>query len=63
MRAQNELSAYFAEIDRRTDNALRGIRQVRQAPKFKALPRQPRPGFAATGLLVVLTMFIVMIMD
>lgn len=35
MRAQNELSPYFAEIEKRTDNALKGIREVRRSAKLR----------------------------
>jgi hypothetical protein len=63
MRAQNELSPYFAEIDRRTDNALKGIREVRRSPKFKALPREPRAVALGTGFLVFLAAFAGLFLD
>ncbi|MEO9529357.1 hypothetical protein [Roseibium sp.] len=63
MHAQNELSPYFAEIDRRTDRALKGIREVRRSAKFKTLPAQPRSAALATGLLVVLALFAGMFLD
>ncbi|GAB4576488.1 MAG: hypothetical protein Tsb0019_00030 [Roseibium sp.] len=63
MRAQNELSPYFAEIDRRTDNALNGIREVRRSAKFKALPKEPRVTALGTGFLVVLAAFAGLFLD
>lgn len=63
MRAQNELSPYFAEIDRRTDRALKGIREVRRSAKFKSLPREPNPGLIGTGFLVVLVAFAGLFLD
>ena len=63
MRAQNELSPYFAEIDRRTDNALKGIREVRRSAKFKALPKEPRAAALGTGFLVVLAAFVGLFLD
>lgn len=38
MRTQDELKICFAEIDRSTDRAARGISQVRRSAKVKALP-------------------------
>lgn len=58
MRAQNELSPYFAEIDRRTDRALAGVREVRRSAKLKALPREPRAAVIGTGFLIVLAAFV-----
>jgi hypothetical protein len=63
MRAQNELSPYFAEIDRRTDNALRGIREVRRSAKFRALPKEPRAVAPGTGFLVALAAFAGLFLD
>lgn len=63
MRAQNELSPYFAEIDRRTDRALAGIRQVRRSAKLRSLPAEPRSGMIGTGLLVVLIAFVGLFLD
>lgn len=63
MRAQNELSPYFTEIDRRTDIALKGIREVRRTAKFKALPKEPRPGVIGTGFLVALAAFAGLFLD
>lgn len=57
MRAQNELSPYFAEIDLRTDRALKGIREVRRTAKLTALPREPKAVAIGTGFLVVLAAF------
>ncbi|MFD1694031.1 hypothetical protein [Roseibium aestuarii] len=37
MAAQNELETLFAELDRRTDLALAGLRQVRETPKLSSL--------------------------
>ncbi|WP_269582360.1 hypothetical protein [Roseibium sp. Sym1] len=63
MHAQNELSPYFAEIDRRTDRALKGIREVRRSAKLKALPREPRAAFVGTGFLVALAAFVGLFLD
>ncbi|PVB63550.1 hypothetical protein [Labrenzia sp. 011] len=58
MRAQNELSPYFAEIDRRTDRALAGIREVRRSAKLQALPPEPKAVMVGTGFLIVLAAFV-----
>ncbi len=63
MRAQNELSAYFTEIDRRTDNALKGIRQVRRSAKLQTLPPEPRMAAIGSAFLVVLAFFIALFID
>ncbi|MBG6146868.1 MAG: hypothetical protein RIE06_20610 [Roseibium album] len=63
MHAQNELSPYFAEIDKRTDNALQGIRQIRRSAKLKALPKEPNGSAVGTGLLVVLAAFAGLFLD
>jgi hypothetical protein len=63
MHAQNELSPYFAEIDKRTDNALAGIRQVRRSAKLKALPAEPNGSVVVTGFLVVLAAFAGLFLD
>ncbi|WP_428642280.1 hypothetical protein [Roseibium sp.] len=63
MRAQNELSPYFAEIELRTERALKGIREVRNSPKLKALPQEPRITVLATGFLVVLAAFAGLFLD
>lgn len=63
MRAQNELSPYFAEIDRRTDRALKGIREVRRSAKLKALPKEPKSSVVGTGLLIVLVAFVGLFLD
>ncbi|EEE44814.1 hypothetical protein [Roseibium alexandrii] len=58
MRTQNELAPYFREIDRRTDRALKGVREVRKSAKLRALPAEPKPWFINTGFLVLLTFFV-----
>ena len=63
MRAQNELSPYFEEIDRRTDRALKGIREVRRSPKLTALPQEPKAALVGTGFLIVLMTFIGLFID
>jgi len=63
MRAQNELSPYFAEIDKRADNALRGIREVRRSAKFKGLPKEPNGALTGTGFLIVLAVFASLFLD
>jgi len=63
MRAQNELSPYFAEIDRRADRALKGIREVRRSAKLKSLPKEPKSGMVGTGFLVVLAAFAGLFLD
>jgi len=63
MRAQNELSPYFAEIDRRTDNALKGIREVRRSAKLRTLPKEPTSGVVGTGFLVALVAFVGLFLD
>ncbi len=63
MHAQNELSPYFREIDRRTDLALKGIREVRRSAKFKALPAEPKRTFVGSSLLVVLALFVAFFLD
>ena len=63
MRAQNELSPFFKEIDKRTDNALRGIREVRRSAKLKALPKEPKGTVVGTGFLVVFAVFAGLFLD
>lgn len=63
MHAQNELSPYFAEIDLRTDRALKGIRKVRRSAKLRSLPRQPGSAMLGTGILVVLVVFAGLFLD
>ncbi len=63
MRAQDELSPYFAEIEKRTDNALRGIREVRRSAKFKSFPAEPKRAATGTGFLVVLAAFAGLFLD
>ena len=63
MHAQNELSPYFAEIDKRTDNALQGIRQIRRTTKLKALPGEPNGSVLSTVFLVVLAAFAGLFLD
>ncbi|WP_298820810.1 hypothetical protein [uncultured Roseibium sp.] len=63
MRAQNELSPYFAEIDQRTTRALKGIREVRRSAKLKALPKEPKGVMIGTGFLVFLAAFIGLFLD
>lgn len=63
MRAQNELSPYFTEIERRTDRALVGIRSVRRAPKFKGFPAEPRPASVSAVFLLTFLMFIFFLLD
>ena len=63
MRAQNELSPYFAEIEQRTDRALKGIREVRRSAKLTALPKEPRTELVGTGFLVALATFIGLFLD
>ncbi len=63
MRAQNELSPYFAEIDLRTDRALKGIREVRRSPKLTALPGEPRMTVLVTGFLAALAAFAGLFLD
>jgi hypothetical protein len=63
MRAQNELSPYFAEIDRRTDIALKGIREVRRSAKLSALPKEPRTEAVGTTFLVALAAFVGLFID
>lgn len=58
MHAQNELSPYFTEIDKRTDAALKGIRKVRRSAKFNGLPRDPGGAVVGTGFLVALAAFV-----
>ncbi|MEP3047420.1 MAG: hypothetical protein ABJL55_10800 [Roseibium sp.] len=63
MRAQNELSPYFAEIEQRTDRALKGIRKVRSSAKIRALPREPKPIVINTALLTSIVFFIALFID
>jgi len=63
MRAQNELSPYFAEIDRRTDRALKGIREVKHSAKLKTLPKEPKSTVVATGFMVALAAFVGLFLD
>jgi len=63
MRAQNELSPYFAEIDRRTDRALKGIREVRRSAKLRSLPGEPKSGMVGTAFLIVLVTFVGLFLD
>lgn len=63
MRAQNELEPYFTEIDRRTELALKGIREVRRSPKLKALPADPGVAVVGTALLVALIAFMALFLD
>jgi len=63
MRAQNELSPYFTEIDRRTDIALKGIREVRRSAKLKSLPGEPKAVLAGTAFLVVLAAFVALFLE
>ncbi|AMN53680.1 MULTISPECIES: hypothetical protein [Stappiaceae] len=63
MRAQNELSPYFEEIDRRTDRALKGIREVRRSAKLTALPQEPKAALVGTGFLMVLVAFLGLFID
>ncbi|MBN9670336.1 hypothetical protein [Roseibium aggregatum] len=63
MRAQNELSPYFAEIDRRTDRALKGVREVRRSAKLKSLPKEPNAFFVGTVFLAVLTAFVALFVE
>lgn len=63
MRAQDELSPYFTEIDRRADNALQGIREVRRSAKFKSLPAEPKGAFAGTVFLIALAAFAGLFLD
>lgn len=63
MRAQNELSPYFAEIDKRTDNALKGIREVRRSAKLKSLPSEPRGTVVGGGFFVLFAVFIGFFLD
>lgn len=63
MRAQNELSPYFAEIDRRTDRALKGIREVRRSAKLRALPKEPSSGLIGTGFVIALVAFVGLFLD
>lgn len=63
MQAQDELSSYFAEIEKRTDNALHGIREVRRSPKLKSLPAEPKGMVAGTGFLVFLATFAGLFLD
>ncbi|CTQ53942.1 hypothetical protein LP7551_02474 [Roseibium album] len=63
MLAQNELSPYFAEIDRRADRALKGIREVRRSAKLYSLPREPKSAGVVTGLIVVFVTFLALFLD
>ncbi|QFT32490.1 hypothetical protein FIV00_18520 [Labrenzia sp. THAF82] len=63
MRAQNELSPYFAEIDQRTTRALKGIREVRKSAKLTELPREPKGALIGTGFLVFLAAFVGLFID
>ncbi|MEL7528961.1 MAG: hypothetical protein AAFN16_24560, partial [Pseudomonadota bacterium] len=63
MRAQNELSPYFAEIEKRTDNALKGIREVRRSAKLRSLPAQPKGTVAGSGFLVFFAVFVGFFLD
>ncbi len=63
MRAQNELSPYFAEIEKRTDNALKGIRDVRRSAKLRSLPAQPGASVVGTGFLVFFAVFVGFFLD
>lgn len=58
MRSHNELSPYFIEIDRRTDQALKGIRKVRRSAKLRALPAEPG-AFAVHSGFVMAACFII----
>lgn len=63
MRAQNELSPYFAEIDQRTDRALKGIREIRRSAKLTALPGEPKAAAVGTSFLVILAVFAGLFLD
>ena len=63
MPAQNELSPYFVEIEKRTERALAGIREVRRSAKFKTLPPEPKASAVGTGFLVLLTAFAGLFLD
>lgn len=63
MSAQNELSPYFAEIDQRTDRALKGIREVRCSAKLTALPQEPKGIVLGTAFLAVLSAFAGLFID
>ncbi|MBO6891373.1 MAG: hypothetical protein JJ866_05460 [Roseibium sp.] len=63
MRAQNELSPYFAEIERRADRALKGIREVRRTPKLRALPATPDTSRLKAGLILPLVAFLALFLD
>jgi hypothetical protein len=63
MRAQNELSPYFAEIDQRTDRALKGIREVRRSAKLRTLPQEPKGMVLGTAFLAVLAAFVGLFID
>jgi hypothetical protein len=63
MLAQNELSPYFAEIDRRADRALKGIREVRRSAKLYSLPREPKSAGISTGLIIVFVTFLALFLD
>ncbi|TYC63181.1 hypothetical protein FMN50_02225 [Rhodobacterales bacterium] len=63
MRAQNELTPYFAEIEQRTERALQGIREVRRAPKLNALPAEPKVAVFGSAFLLALATFVTLFLD
>lgn len=63
MRAQNELSPYFVEIELRTERALKGIREVRNSAKMRALPKEPKPIVINTALLTSFVFFVTLFVD
>ncbi|GAA0781847.1 hypothetical protein E1180_21465 [Roseibium denhamense] len=58
MSAQNELTPYFAEIELRTDRALKGIREIRRSPKFHSFPKEPNTFAIRTGGVIAFVFFL-----